>query len=213
LAAVPANRVRGVGDVTITLKGTTAKVHLTARGLLNGFSHAMHIHAGAKGECPPGSAAQVHNGFLSMTTKDGAPYYGHPITSLTKTGDTSKKSFLDFTRFPADGNITYARTIRLDPVDAATIRQGGSAVVVIHGIDYNSTKTYDFSALDRSDLKPNLPAEQTAPALCGALIPQESANRTASGTHVYNTTLAAGSATRSSSPFLCHLGSFTGTLL
>jgi protein kinase-like protein len=213
LAPVPANRVRGVGEVKITLKGTTAKVHLTARGLLNGFSHAMHIHAGAKGQCPPGSAAQVHNGFLSMTTKDGAPFYGHPITSLTKTGDTSKKSFLDFTRFPADGDITYDRTIPLDPVDAATIRQGGSAVVVIHGIDYNRSKSYDFSALDRSDLDRKLPAEETAPALCGALIPQASGNPTASGTHVYTTTLAAAPAPRSSSPFLCHLGSFTGTLL
>jgi hypothetical protein len=211
LAPVPANRVRGVGDVKVSLTGNTAKVHLTANGLLNGFSHAMHIHAGAKGQCPPGSAAQVHNGFLSMTTKDGAPFYGHVMTSLTTTGKTNKESYLAFPRFPASGKITYDRTIRLDPVDAATMRQGGSAVVVIHGIDYNRSGSYDFSALDRSDLDRRLAAEQTAPALCGAL--SASGNRAASGTREYKTTLAAAPTTGSSSSFLCHLGASSGKLL
>src|SRR3954449_5972713 len=105
LAPVPANRVRGVGVVKVTLTGDTAKVHLTANGLLNGASHAMHIHAGAKGQCPPGSAARVHNGFLSMTTTDGAPFYGHVITSLTTTGRTDKDSYLAFPRFQATGKI------------------------------------------------------------------------------------------------------------
>jgi hypothetical protein len=210
LAPVPANRVRGVGDVKVTLTGNTAKVHLTANGLLNGFSHAMHIHAGAKGQCPPGSAAQVHNGFLSMTTNDGKPFYGHVITSLTTTGKTDSKSLLAFSRFPATGKITYDRTIRLDPVDAATLRQGGSAVVVIHGIDYNNSGSYDFSALDRSEENRKLAAEQTAPGLCGPLSPN--GNRAASGTREYKTTLAAAPATGSSS-FLCHLGSSDGKLL
>jgi len=214
LAPVPANRVRGVGVVKVTLTGDTAKVHLTANGLLNGASHAMHIHAGAKGQCPPGSAARVHNGFLSMTTTDGAPFYGHVITSLTTTGRTDKDSYLAFPRFPATGKITYDRTLRLDPVDAATIRQGGSAVVVIHGIDYNRSGSYDFSALDRSDLDRRLAAEQTAPALCGALSPLESrGNQTASGTREFETTLAAAPPTGSFSSFLCDLGSSAGKLL
>jgi hypothetical protein len=46
-----------------------------------------------------------------------------------------------------------------------------NAVVIVHGIDYNRNGIYDFSALDRSELKRSLPAETTAPALCGPLVP------------------------------------------
>jgi hypothetical protein len=214
LAAVPTNRVRGVGNVTIALTGNTAKVHLTTNGLLDAARHLLHIHAGALGRCAPGSAAREHNGFQSIATLDGAPYWGHVMTSLTSTGSTSKSRYLDFRRFPGDGNIDYNRTIRLDPVDAATIRQGGSAVVVVHGIDYNDNGTYDNSALDRSDLNRRFTGESTAPALCGQLNPAETGrNRAASGTSEYATTLAAAPVTRSVPSFLCHLGSFTGKLL
>ena len=39
----------------------------------------MHIHAGAKGECPPASAARPHNGHLTISTTDGINYYGPPV--------------------------------------------------------------------------------------------------------------------------------------
>jgi serine/threonine-protein kinase len=214
LAAVPTNRVRGVGNVTVALTGNTAKVHLTTNGLLDAARHLLHIHAGALGRCAPGSAAREHNGFQSIATLDGARYWGHVMTSLTETGSTSEKSFLDFKRFPGVGKINYTRTIRLDPVDAATIRQGGSAVVVVHGIDYNDNGTYDYSALDRSDLDRRYSGESTAPALCGQLSPVETGrNRAASGTSEYATTLAAAPVTRSVPSLLCHLGSLTGKLL
>jgi hypothetical protein len=99
------------------------------------------------------------------------PWYGPPVTALTTSGDTSpKKSLLAFTRFPSAGNIDYHRRFPLRPVVASYIRHK-NAVVIVHGIDYNRNGIYDFSALDRSELKRSLSAETTAPALCGALVP------------------------------------------
>ena len=48
----------------------------------------------------------------------------------------------------------------------------GTAVVVVHGIDYNGNGTYDFDSLGASQLDPSLPLEATPPALCGALTAQ-----------------------------------------
>jgi hypothetical protein len=130
----------------------------------------MHIHAGARGECPPGSAARNHGGHLAIATHDGVPWYGPPVTALTTTGDTTPKSILAFKRFPTVGRIRYSRRIRVGKVVASYIRNK-NAVVVVHGIDYNGNGAYDFSAIDRSDLKRSLPGEITAPALCGSLVP------------------------------------------
>ena len=60
----------------------------------------MHIHAGGKGICPPASAARLHNGHLSISTSNGIRFYGPPEVALTTSGDTSRKSIVDFSRFP-----------------------------------------------------------------------------------------------------------------
>jgi len=172
LTPVAFSKVKGVGDAVVRLNGEVATVSLKTRGLLDS-QHAMHIHAGARGECPPGSAARKHGGHLAIATGDGLPWYGPPVTALTTTGDitaTPKKSLLAFKRFPTVGNIRYTRRIDVGPVVASYIRNK-NAVVVVHGIDFNGNGTYDFSALDRSDLKRSLPGEITAPGLCGALVP------------------------------------------
>jgi hypothetical protein len=168
LAAVPYSKVTGVGNVVIRLNGTRAAVSLNAEGLLDGQPHAMHIHAGKRGQCPPGGAARQHGGHLVISTVDGLPWYGGVVTSLTSTGSTSKDSFLSFTRFPKTGKIGYTRDIHLSKAVAAVIR-ADNAVVIVHGIDYNHNGFYDFNSLDRSDLKRSLPGEMTAPALCGPL--------------------------------------------
>ena len=79
----PRHRERQPG--TVNLNGDQATVTVTTKGLLNGAPHAMHIHAGGRGECPPASAARRHNGHLSISTTDGIKFYGPPEVSLTST--------------------------------------------------------------------------------------------------------------------------------
>jgi hypothetical protein len=119
----------------------------------------------------------MHNGHLTISTTDGIKFYGPPQVSLTSTGDTSPKSIVDFARYPTVGSIGYTRAITVPPGIASAIR-AGNAVIVVHGIDYNHNGIYDDD-LDRSELNRSLPGEATAPALCGPLVPSQTA---ASGT-------------------------------
>jgi len=173
LDPVPTNRVTGGGTGSVRLNGDVATVAVDVTGLLNGSPHAMHIHAGGKGECPPASAARPHNGNLAISTSNGIAFYGPPQVALTSTGDTSPKSIIDFPRFPATGTIAYKRTITVPAGVAAAIR-ANNAVVVVHGIDYNNNGIYD-NVLDRSELRKSLPGEATAPALCGHLVATKTA--------------------------------------
>ncbi|MEA2249430.1 MAG: hypothetical protein QOH46_3959, partial [Solirubrobacteraceae bacterium] len=168
LAPVPTNRVTATGNAVLRLNRNVATVTLSTDSLLDGASHPLHIHAGAKGQCPPARVAALHNGHMSIATKSGVPFYGHPVTSMTLRGDTSAKSILAFNRFPKTGRIRYTRKINVGPVVASYIRKD-NAVVVVHGIDYNRNGLYD-GTLDRSDLNRSLPGEATAPALCGRLV-------------------------------------------
>jgi serine/threonine protein kinase len=173
-AAVPTNRVTGNGKATVQLVGDVATVSVDTQGLFAG-AHLLHIHAGARGICPPASAAHLHNGHLSISTGDGLPFYGAVVESLTTHGDTSGRSLLAFPRYPSVSDIRYTRRIKVPRGVAGAIR-AGSAVVIVHGIDYNRNGVYD-NGLDRSDLDPAFPGEETAPALCGTL----RAAKTASG--------------------------------
>ena len=168
LGPVPTNHVTGAGDIAMRLDGTTLAVTVAAHGLVDG-KHAMHIHAGARGVCPPASAAKRHNGHLAISTVDGVPFYGPPVTALTTKGDTSPKSILAFNRFLSGSAVRYTRKIELTDVVAANIRKN-DAVVIVHGIDYDHDGAYG-NVLDRSDLDRSLPGEITAPALCGQIVP------------------------------------------
>ena len=53
-------------------------------------------------------------------------------------------------------------------------------MIVVHGIDYNHNGIYD-NVLDRSELNQNLPGEATAPALCGPLVPTQTADTGTTG--------------------------------
>jgi hypothetical protein len=170
---VPQNQVTGTGKATVALNGDVASVTLDTNGLLNGSPHALHIHAGAKGVCPPSTAAHLHNGHLAISTHDGINYYGPPQVALTSNGDTSPKSIVDFSRYPTVGGIRYTRDMTVPPGVAAAIR-AGNAVIVVHGIDYNHNGIYD-DVLDRSELNRTLPGEATAPALCGSLFASQTA--------------------------------------
>jgi Protein kinase domain len=185
---VPTNRVIGRGSASLSLKGDQATVTLDTNGLLNGAPHAMHIHAGGKGVCPPASAARDHNGHLSISTTNGIQFYGPPQVSLTSHGDTTKHSIVDFSRYPITGDIRYTRTLPVPPGVVAAIR-AGNAVIVVHGIDYNGNHVYD-DVLDKSEIKSTLPGEATAPALCGPLRSGASAAATSGpGGPVYTASL------------------------
>ena len=121
----------------------------------------------AAGQCPPASAAKLHNGHRAISTSNGAQFYGKPRVSLTTKGPTGPASILAFPRYPATGKITYTRKIKLIPSALRYVRRN-NAVIVVHGIDYNRNGLYDGS-LDRSELDPAVQGETTAPALCGPI--------------------------------------------
>ncbi|GGX41312.1 hypothetical protein [Streptomyces chryseus] len=168
LSPIPTSKVTGSGTAMVHLKGNQATVTIKTRGLLAGAPHAQHFHIGAKGQCPPASAATKHNGQLSLNTTDGLPFYGKIGASLTTTGDTgADHSALAVDRFPMGASYTYHRTITVDDETARSLRNE-NAVVVVHGIDFNGNGKYD-NVLGPSDLDPKLPSEATNPALCGPL--------------------------------------------
>jgi hypothetical protein len=202
---VPTNRVTATGTARLQLVGNTATVTVDTNGLLNGSAHAMHIHAGASGICPPASAARDHNGHFTINTGDGLKFYGPPQASLTTSGDTSVHSIIDFPRFPSVGDIRYSRSIQLTPELAGEVR-AGNAVLVVHGIDYNGNGIYD-NVLGTSDLSKRLPAEATAPALCGPLFSTQTAS-TGSGAPTYEASLVPQTPTPGDDQtiwLLCHL--------
>lgn len=88
LSPIPTSKVTGSGTATVHLKGNQATVTIKTQGLLADAPHAQRFHIGAKGRCPPASAAKQHNGQLSLNTTDGLPFYGKIGASLTTTGDT-----------------------------------------------------------------------------------------------------------------------------
>jgi serine/threonine protein kinase len=215
LGPVPTNRVSGNGNAVTRLNGRSLHVSITTAGLLDGAPHALHIHAGRKGVCPPASAAQPHNGHLSIATHAGVPYYGPAVAALTTRGDTSLNSLVAFNRYPNSSNVRYDRTITITPIIASYLRKN-NAVVVVHGIDYNHNGVYD-GVLERSDLDRSLTGESTAPALCGPLVAEKQAatgakNRAqlrpgSSGARVFAAALTAAPGTPGA--LICNLG--TGT--
>jgi hypothetical protein len=170
LGAVPTNHVSGDGNASVSLSGNRAVVTVNTTNLDRNapLVHLMHIHAGAKGVCPPAAAAQLHNGHLTISTTNGAAFYGPPVQSLTTNGDTSAASILAFPRYLSGGTLHYVRTIALPPEVAAEIRRS-NAVIVVHGVDYDGSGIYS-GVLGISELGKGVPGTATAPALCGKLV-------------------------------------------
>jgi serine/threonine protein kinase len=215
LAQVPSNHVTGSGQASVRLDGNRAAITLTTSGLDNGAElvHLMHIHAGGKGECPPASAARLHNNHLAISTTDGINYYGPPVQALTTHGDTGVSSILAFHRFPSGGNMHYTRTISVPSKVAAEIR-ANNAVVVVHGTDYDATGIYS-GVLDASELSKSVPGTATAPALCGRLVNAQNAAAGHGGDRHesrYTASLAVSAAATSSpwTAFICHAGDSIG---
>lgn len=166
----PLNNSPVHGHARVVVHGRRIEVSVNARHLLKGMPHAQHIHFGkqARHECP--TVRDDANSDHRLNTAEGIPAYGPVRVSLTTKGDTSPGSTLAVTRFPTAPNrqIHYDRTIRVGSRLAHKIANG-KALVVIHGIDYNGNRMYDFSGAGASELDPSLPAEATDPATCGVL--------------------------------------------
>jgi len=216
LGAVPTNHVTGSGQATIRLNGNQAVVTVTTSGLDSDAElvHLMHIHGGGKGECPPESAARLHNGHLAISTTDGINYYGPIIQALTTRGDSSVASDLAFPRYLTGGNLHYKRTLTFSPSVIEDLRND-NAVVVVHGIDYDGSGIYS-GVLDPSELNKSLPGTATAPALCGKLIGATTAAakpRSGRGTLVYTAALQQNAAINLlGEAFLCGIDEATPAL-
>jgi hypothetical protein len=157
------------GSFMLTLSGSSATITETVSGLANTFMgqpypHVQHIHGGAEGQCPTTADDKSGDGVISTT--EGAPSYGGILTSLTTSGDSSPAAGTTLTTAPSGASYTYKRTLQLD---AATITalKGGTAVVVVHGLD--PAKLPTAAQNEPSDLVPSLPLAATSPALCGAV--------------------------------------------
>ena len=197
---VPTNRVTGSGTASVELRGNVVTVTVNTNGLVPDV-HLMHIHGGT-GNCPPASAARPFNGHPFISATVGEKYYGGVVASLTLAGDTSPAAHLLNNLYPAVGNIRYSRTFTLGPGVATEIRQG-LAVIIVHGISYDGNSRYD------NFLGPQ--AEAAAPALCGPLVPAQTASTGQTGPP--GTIYAASLAVEGGSPsqpslslaLLCHI--------
>ncbi len=170
LAPMKANKVTGSGEIWVTLTGDSAKFTLQVSGLLAGAAHATDIYVGGSGKCPDASAIGT-DGKASLSLTDSAPVLGTPRASLTTSGDTSIASALALTRYPTQSDYTYSRTFDVDPTVTAAVKNG-TALVVVHGVDYNGNGRYD-DGLGATAGNPPLPAEASHPALCGAFVPSQ----------------------------------------
>ena len=177
LQPVAVNGVDATGTGMAEINGTTLSFSLAAQGLLADAPHAAHIHFGAdaRNECPTeadntGEPAEGEtNPEAHLTTTEGAPAYGGIVVSLTQSGDTSPDSALAVDRFGVGDDFEYSRgdvQVSQEVADAIT---AGKAVVVVHGVDYNDSGTYDAGERGMSELDPSLPGEATDPAICGVL--------------------------------------------
>lgn len=176
LSPVPLSHVRGSGDVTIQVNGSTATVTEHVTGLAKTFSgmpypHVQHIHgpdsslgAGGVGQCPTASADTSGDGVVNTT--EGQPAYGPILSTLSTSGDTSPKAATTLTVAPSGDSFTYNRTFTLDAATLSALTSG-KAVVVVHGLD-PATLSSKVQG-EKSELVPSLPLAATNPALCGVL--------------------------------------------
>ncbi|MEZ5216924.1 MAG: hypothetical protein R2715_10155 [Ilumatobacteraceae bacterium] len=154
-------------ESSIAVDGNDVTITIDAYGVAPNLPHAQHIHIPAEGTAVCPTPASDTNDDGVVTTLEGVPSYGGVQLSLTTSGDTTPASALAVDRFPvadANGHYEYQRTITVSPELAQRIAHGA---VVVHGVDFDSSGTYDGTA--KSSLDPNLPLEATVPAACGEI--------------------------------------------
>lgn len=154
------------GEVSVSLTGTSAEVTVNVSGVVD-LVHAQHFHGeyGASNVCPTADLDADGDGLIS--TVEGVPSYGAVKASLVKDGPTDESYALAIAAFPvaSGGSYSYSRTIEV-PQELADNME--NMIVVVHGIDIDSSGEYDGDAL--SSLTADLPLEATIPAGCATLV-------------------------------------------
>jgi len=118
------NNSNASGEATVTLKGRTLQVHITASGLEAGGAHLSHIHGLSKGKaatnstCPTSAQDSDGDGFVELA--EGATKYG-PI-------------LVDFMNIDPDqdGNVDFTTTVELSGNEDALPLQ--MRHIVVHGL-------------------------------------------------------------------------------
>lgn len=112
------------------------------------------------------------DGTLRLSTTDGAPASALALDRFpVSTGGmlSYSRSNIEFTDVAGTG---YAPTGTGTAKQIADAIRDGEGAVVVHGVDYNDNKAYDFESAGESDLTSAAPAEATDPTLCGVLGPK-----------------------------------------
>ncbi len=165
----PLNSSEASGTAMIkVVDENTVTVSVETSGVSPNLPHAQHIHIGGEHTCPPMSADDNGDGFIS--TPEGKSFYGDIEVSLTTEGPVGPESALAVERFPvadANGEINYSRTFDLP--EGVTVEDLDEGVIVQHGISrlFGDELKYDGQASPLPGA--NLPFEATIPALCGEL--------------------------------------------
>ncbi len=154
------------GEVSVSLTGTSAEVTLSIDGVVD-LVHAQHFHGdyGIENSCP--TAALDVDGDGLVSTIEGVPSYGTVKASLVNEGPTDESYALAITNFPvaSGGGYGYSRTIEVPQELADNV---DNMIVVVHGIDLDTSGEYDGDA--PSSLDASLPLEATIPAGCATLV-------------------------------------------
>jgi hypothetical protein len=169
------------GRATVTANADgSLHVRVSGSGFIPNTPHAQHLHGAAHNHsffCPPASVDQ--NGDGQVATEEAEQQYGGISVSLTTKGDTSPGNGLALDSMPVanpEGDLAYERTIPADALSRSIVANLPHMHVVIHGVDINSSGTYDMGALGESVFAKRLgldgvPEEATNPAACGEATP------------------------------------------
>ena len=131
--AYPTNGSKSVALTYLELDGDVLKATVLAAGVTPDKVHPQHIHgldSGANATCPPASADENNDGYISLT--EGLPYYGGVKLALENEDGTWPMA-------NAAGFYTYQRTFDLNGADF----NWENLAVVVHGMfvgdDYDAS--------------------------------------------------------------------------
>jgi hypothetical protein len=173
LAPVNDSGATGTAILTVTDDGGM-RVKVTARGLVPGVAHALHVHGDVTGRADhrcPGPDRDA-NGDGIVNTLEGSDDVAGIFLNLTTRGNASPKGAGDVSRMPvadAGGRLDYERSLPPSQVPAGIVKFVRNMHVVMHGIDVNGNDRYDDEA-GPSELNPAATLEETSPANCGRVV-------------------------------------------